>query len=104
AETVAPRPAATRESATSAESTRPLADETVVVGRGEDSGGSRRWIIVAGAGALVAAVVLVVILVGSGGGGDSNTTAETGPRSLAASQKKDKPAKPKPKPLSKSEL
>lgn len=105
AETVAPRPVATRESATSAESTRPLADETVVAGPGEESsGGSRRWVVAAGAAALVAAALIVVILVSSGGGGDSNTTAETGPASSAASQKKDKPAKPKPKPLSKSEL
>ena len=105
AETIAPRPAATRDSTTPTESTRPPTDETLVAASGEGaSRGSRRWAIAAAAAALVAAVVIVFILVSSGGGSDSNTTAETGPTSPAASQKKDKPAKPKPKPLSKSEL
>jgi serine/threonine protein kinase len=103
AETVAPRPAATRESVAPTESTRRLTDETVVAPPEQASGGSRRWVIAAGA-ALIAAVVIVVILVSGGGGGGSNATTETGSTPTTASQKKDKPAKPKPTPLSRSEL
>ncbi len=103
AETVAPRPAATRESAAPTESTRRLTDETAVAPPENASGGSRRWAIAAGA-ALIAAVVIVVILVSGGGGGGSNATTETGSTPTTASQKKDKPAKPKPKPLSRSKL
>ncbi len=101
--TVATGAAATRESAAPTESTRRLTDETVVAVPEKASGGSRRWVIAAGA-ALIAAVVIVVILISGGGGGGSNNTAETGSTPTTASQKKDKPAKPKPEPLSRSEL
>jgi serine/threonine protein kinase len=104
AETIAPRPTATRESGVPTESTRRLTDETVVAAPEQAAGGSRRWAIAAGATALIAATIVAVILVGGGGGGDPNTTAETGPTPATASQKKDKPTKPKPKPLSRSKL
>jgi serine/threonine protein kinase len=110
AETVTPRPAATRESISSAEpsapteSTRRLPDETAVAASGDGvSGASRRWAIAAGAAALIVAVVIVVFSLSGGGKGDSSTTAETGSASPTASKEKEK-AKPKPKPLSKSEL
>jgi serine/threonine protein kinase len=101
--TVATGAAATRESAAPTESTRRLTDETVVAAPEKAAGGSRRWVIAAGA-ALIAAVIIIVILVSGGGGDGSNTTAETGPTPAAASQKKDRPTKPKPKPLSRSKL
>lgn len=104
AETVAPQTAATRESATPTEATRPLTEGAAAASGKESSGGSRRWAVAATAAALVAVVAVVVILVSSGGGGDSNTTAQTGSTPPAASKNRDKPAKPKPKPLSKSEL
>ena len=111
AETIAPRPAATRESATPTESTHRLAGGTAttatpaVAAPGEgSSGGSRRWVIAGVVAALIVAVVVAAILVSGGGGGDSATTADSGPESPAASKKRERPAKPKPKPLSKSEL
>jgi hypothetical protein len=107
AETVAPRPAMTRESATPTEATRPLAKETAVAAsasRNGSSGGSRRWVLAAGAAVLIAAALIVVILVSGGGGDGSNTTAQTGSTAPVASRKKEAPAKPKPAPLSKSEL
>jgi len=88
--------------ATGAAATRTA--ETVAAPSGDDApGGSRRWVLAAGASALVAAAIVAVILASSGGGGDSNTTSGTSP-APPASQEKDKPAKPKPKPLDKSAL
>lgn len=104
AATVAPLPAATRESEQPTESTRRLSGETAVAASGAErsGGGPRRLAIAAGIAALVIAVAIAVILVGGGGGDDPNTAAETGSKSAAAPKRADAAAKPKP--LSRSEL
>jgi hypothetical protein len=105
AETVTPKNTATRESGKPTEPTRRLTDETEVADSEPGaSGGSRRWAIAAGAAALVAAVVIVVILVSGGDGSDSGTTEKTDSGATTAAKKKEKPAKPKPEPLTRSEL
>ncbi|HEX4464493.1 MAG TPA: serine/threonine-protein kinase [Solirubrobacterales bacterium] len=104
AETVAPT-APAREPGSPTEQGLPPTDETAVVAaESRARRGSRRWAVVGGAAALVAAVVIVIVLVNGGGGNDSSNTGEGGAASTIASKQKDRPAKPKPKPLSKSEL
>jgi len=105
AETLPPQMAGTRESGAPTAPTRRLDDEAeAAASKSKPPGGSRRWAIVGGVAASIAAIIIIVVLVSGDGGSDSRTTGETGPAPAAASKKEGEPAKPKPRPLSKSEL
>jgi Protein kinase domain len=103
AETISTKAGEMRASSPPTEPTRRLDDEAPPAAAEPGAAGSgRRWALIGGLAALLAAVVVVVILI-SGGGSNPDTAVTTGPTTNESISQKPK-ARPKPKPLSKSEL
>lgn len=103
AETISTKAGETRASSPPTEPTRRLDDEAPPAAAKPGAGGGRRWALLGGVATLLGAVVVVVILISGGGGSSPGATATTGPGTAESTSRKPK-VKPRPKPLTRSEL